>query len=306
MPTFDVIIPAFNAAQYLPKALDSVIAQTFPDWRILLVDDGSTDNTPEVIAPYQERLGDKLRYIRQNNARMSAARNTAIRHATAEFLAMLDADDIWLPNRLQRTYDRFQQCPSAGITYGFVARIDPNGNTMDVFDRRNRHAEGRIAPFLFMRMLDLPCPTVSVRRSCMNEIGGFDETLRASEDRDVWIRIGALHDIALIPEVIALYRVSPHSMSSDLHRMAQAQLHLIDKHYGLPGCGWLARRVALSWVYRQRAEGLGDRGRFPAAVKDSLKAIVYYPFQVHTLRTAASLLVRYARQLVMPSSKLPA
>src|SRR5271154_2282442 len=100
MPKVDVIIPAYNAAKYLAAAIESVIAQTFEDWRILLVDDGSTDNTAEVVAPFLERLGPKLRFIRQPNSGVSAARNTAIRNASAEFLALLDADDVWLPCRL--------------------------------------------------------------------------------------------------------------------------------------------------------------------------------------------------------------
>lgn len=304
MATFDVIVPAYNAAHYLPKALDSVVTQTFSDWRILLIDDGSRDNTPEIVAPYQEQLGDKLLYIRQENVGLPAARNTAIRHATAEFLALLDADDIWLPNRLQKTYERFQEVPQAGITYGFVARIDPDGEIIDYFKQRNAHAEGHVAAFLYMRMLDLPCPTVTFRRSCVKETGGFDEALRASEDRDLWIRIGTRHEIALVSEVIALYRVSPQSMSADLDRMRTAQLRVIEKHYGLPGCGWSARRIALNGLYRNRAESLADRGQLGPALGDAFRAVRYYPFQAQTLRTAASLLLRNVRALFGMRSRL--
>ena len=304
MPTFDVIIPTYNAARFLPMALDSVIAQTFSAWRILLVDDGSKDDTPALVQPYKDRLGDKLLYIRQDNAGLPAARNTAIRHATAEYLALLDADDVWLPNRLQTTYERFAAVPSAGLTYGFNARIDSQGQLLDTFDRRNPHGEGRVAPYLYMRMLDLPCPTVTFRRSCVEAIGLFDESLRASEDRDLWIRIASRFEVALIPQVIALYRLSSQSMSTDVDRMTRSQLRLIEKHYGLPGCGWRARRVALSWVYRQRAEALASKGQSAAAAAAALKAVALYPFQVHTLRTAASLVSRYARRSNSIASKL--
>src|SRR5580698_341815 len=103
MPKIDVIIPAYNASKYLPIAIESVVSQTFEDWRILLVDDGSTDNTAEIVAPFIERLGPKLKYIKQPNGGLPNARNTAIRHSSAEFLALLDADDIWLPCRLTET-----------------------------------------------------------------------------------------------------------------------------------------------------------------------------------------------------------
>src|ERR1700722_7615701 len=108
MPKVDVIIPAYNAAKYLPIAIESVLAQTFEDWRILLIDDGSTDNTADIVASYQERLGSKLVYIKQSNGGEWGARNNGIRHATAEFLALLDADDVWLPCRLAESLKSFE------------------------------------------------------------------------------------------------------------------------------------------------------------------------------------------------------
>ncbi len=292
MPTFDVIIPAYNAARFLALALDSVEAQTFRDWRILLVDDGSTDETPELVRPYQERLGDKLLYIRQSNAGLPAARNTAIRHATAEYLALLDADDVWLPRRLEATLAAFQARPAAALAYGYVSRIDPRGQVIDTFDKPASYAEGRVAPYLYMRMLDLPCPTVSFRRDSAEAVGGFDESLRASEDRDLWIRLTARQEAVLVREVIALYRLSPQAMSTDVNRMTTSQLRLVEKHFGLPGCGWRQRRVALSWVHRQRGEALAAKGQMVAAWGAAFRALLFYPLQVHTVRTALSLTLR--------------
>src|SRR3984885_14983669 len=100
MATVDIIIPAFNAAKYFPFALESVSSQTFDDWQILLVDDGSPDNTADVVAPFLDRFGSKIKDNKQNNRGPPAARNTAIRPSTAEFLALLDADGVWLPCRL--------------------------------------------------------------------------------------------------------------------------------------------------------------------------------------------------------------
>src|SRR5271155_5458206 len=115
MAKVDVIIPAFNAAHYLPAAIDSVVSQTFEDWRILLIDDGSTDNTAEVVAPYLKRLGPKLKYIKKANGGLPAARNTAIRNSSAEFLALLDADDMWLPCRLAELLECFKDRPQVGL-----------------------------------------------------------------------------------------------------------------------------------------------------------------------------------------------
>ena len=295
MPKVDVIIPAYNAAKYLPTAIESVMTQTFEDWRILLVDDGSTDDTAEVISPFLERLGPKLKYIKQNNKGLPAARNTAIRNSSAEFLALLDADDVWLPLRLMESLKSFEGRPQVGLSYGFNSRIDTKGAVIDTFATRQRHGEGWIARYIYMRKLDLPCPTMTFRRKCVDEVGLFDESLRATEDRDLWFRIALRYEVALVPKVIALYRVSPNSMSTDSGRMLQAQLQFIEKHYGAPGCGWLTRKIALSQVYKQYAVALNAGGQPRAAFLSLLRALVIFPFGLDNIRTGGSLLLRYAR-----------
>ncbi len=294
MPKVDVIIPAYNAAKYLPEAIESVVAQTFEDWEILLVDDGSTDNTAEVVAPYLENLGSKLKYIRKANGGLPAARNTAIRSSSAEFLALLDADDAWLPCRLSESLKSFEGRPQVGLTYGFNDRIDPAGRVIDTFDSRQKNGEGFIAPYIYMRKVDLPCPTITFRRKCVDEVGLFDESLRATEDRDLWFRIALQYEVALVPKVIAHYRVSPNSMSTDPGRMLKAQLQFIEKYYGSPGCGVLARQIALSQVYKQHAVALGAQGRPWTGLMSSLRALVLYPLDVGNVRVMGSLLLRGA------------
>jgi len=294
MPTVDVIIPAYNAAHFLPIAIESVIAQSFEDWRIVLVDDGSKDDTAAVIVPYRERLGEKLLYIYQENRGLPAARNTAIRNSSSEFLALLDADDVWLPFRLEESLKSFAGRPGVGLSYGANALIDPTGVVTKVFEARQAHAEGRIAPYIYMRMVNLPCPTVTFRRECVEQVGMFDEGMRATEDRDLWFRIAQRWEVVMVPRVIAHYRTSPQAMTTDPDRMLNAQLQFVEKHVGTPGCGWVERRVAMSWVYRQHAEALALKGRPGAALRSALRAAAYYPFQVTNLRTAGSLLARFA------------
>jgi glycosyltransferase involved in cell wall biosynthesis len=294
MPTVDVIIPAYNAAHFLPIAIESVMAQSFEDWRIVLVDDGSKDDTAAVIAPYRERLGEKLLYIYQENRGLPAARNTAIRNSSSEFLALLDADDVWLPFRLEESLKSFAGRPGVGLSYGANALIDPAGVVTKVFEARQAHAEGWIAPYIYMRMVNLPCPTVTFRRECVEQVGMFDEGMRATEDRDLWFRIAQRWEVVMVPRVIAHYRTSPQAMTTDPDRMLNAQLQFVEKHVGTPGCGWVERRVAMSWVYRQHAEALALKGRPGAALRSALRAAAYYPFQVTNLRTAGSLLARFA------------
>jgi glycosyltransferase involved in cell wall biosynthesis len=293
MATVGVIIPAFNAAKYLPAALESVFSQTFDDWQILLVDDGSTDNTAEVMIPFLNRFGSRIKYIKQNNRGLPAARNTAIRESTTEFLALLDADDVWLPCRLAESLKVLTERPQAGLAYGLITQIDSEGQLGGTFEGNPRNAEGHIAPSIYMRKVELPCPTITFRRRCIEEVGMFDETMRATEDRDLWLRIALRYEVAFVPKVIAYYRLSPGSMSADPERMLRAQLQFIDKNYGSKGCGLLSRQIARARAYKQRAEALNRQNRILAALKSSLHALALYPLDMDNLRTTGSLFIHW-------------
>jgi glycosyltransferase involved in cell wall biosynthesis len=301
MPTVDVIIPAYNAATYLPAALESVISQTFNDWQIILVDDGSTDNTAEVVAPFLNRCGSKLTYIRQENYGLPVARNAAIRSSNSEFLALLDADDVWLPCRLAESLKAMMVRPEVGLCYGLITYIDQDGITEETFEGNRKHAEGKIAPHIYLRDVELPCPTMTFRRQCIKEVGLFDETMRATEDRDLWLRIALRYEVAFVPMVLAYYRRSSSSMSADGQRMLHAQLKFISKHFGAEGCGLQQRQAALSRSYKQYAENLKARGHAAAALRTSFHALVLYPLSISSYRTAASLLLNWIACLARSS-----
>jgi glycosyltransferase involved in cell wall biosynthesis len=297
MATVDVIIPTFNAAKYLPAALESVFSQTFDDWQILLVDDGSTDNTREVVAPFLDRFGSKIQYIKQNNRGLPAARNTAIRASTAEYLALLDADDVWLPCRLADSVKAFTGRPQVGLAYGLVTGIDPEGRLLETFEGNRRKAANNIASQIYMRKVELPCPTIMFRRRCIDEVGFFDDTMRATEDRDLWLRIALRYEVAFIPKVIAYYRLSPNSMSTDPKRMLKAQLQFINKNYGSRGCGLLSRQIAWARAFKQRAEAYHRQNRPRAALMSSLQALILYPLEIDNFRTTGSLLISWVGRL---------
>ena len=297
MATVDIIIPAFNAARFLPFALESVVSQTFDDWRILLVDDGSTDNTAEAVAPFLDRLGSKIRYIKQENRGLPAARNTAIRASTAEFLALLDADDVWLPCRLSESLKILVERPQVGLVYGLITGIDQENRPGITWLGNLSDADGHIAPQIYMRKVELPCPTITFRRKCVDEVGFFDETMRATEDRDLWLRIALRYEVGFVPKVLAYYRLSPNSMSTDPQRMLQAQLKFIRKHYGSEGCGLRPRQIALARSYKQRAEALKVQSQPWAALMSALQAVALYPFDMDNPRTAGSLLLNWIASL---------
>ncbi len=126
-PTVSVIIPTYNRADLLPRALDSVIAQTFEDWEIVLIDDGSTDGTASLVDSYKRRLGERIVYTRQPNTGCGGARNRGIDAARGRFVAFLDSDDEYLPNKLERQLELFAHRPELGLVYGDYAYIDTDG-----------------------------------------------------------------------------------------------------------------------------------------------------------------------------------
>lgn len=293
VPKVDVIIPAYNAGRYLTAALDSVFAQSFQDWRIVLVNDGSTDNTAQIAEDYAARLGPRMRVVHQKNRGLPAARNAAIQASDGDLLALLDADDIWLPHRLEESVRLMESRPEVGLSYGLITRIDADGNHRETFLGNRHAAEGRVASALYQRLIEIPCPTVTFRRSCVEEVGGFDETMRATEDRDLWLRIAFRHAVGVIPKVIAYYRTSPSSMSIDPDRMLRSQMYFISKHFGQPGCGRIARQRAIARALKQQAEAFSARGDNTQALRSGLLAFRSWPFRIETLRSATSLLIRW-------------
>jgi glycosyltransferase involved in cell wall biosynthesis len=297
MSIVDVVMPAHNAARYLTDAIESVINQTFTDWRIILIDDGSTDGTAKIAAAYQLRLGDKFEYIYQKNRGPSAARNNAIRYSNARLIALLDADDIWLPHRLEESVKVFEN-PLVGLAHGLVARIDSTGAEIDRPGVQPFSA-GRIAPHIYMRRVNLPAPTVTFRRSCLDKVGLFDESMRATEDRDLWFRIALQYEVAHIPQIISYYRISSGSASANTDKMLEGQMRFIEKHYGAPGVGLIQRRKALSHTTLQRAETFRQRGKLVKAISNVVRGIFQYPFSIGNAKMAAYILKRCVRETAL-------
>jgi glycosyltransferase involved in cell wall biosynthesis len=279
MPRVSIVIPAYNAAAYLNQTLDSVLRQTFDDWEVILVDDGSTDATPELIALRQADFGDRLKCLRQTNRGLPAARNAALRNSAAEFIALLDADDIWLENRLQRSVEALDHYPAAGLVHGPVYRIDAQGK---VFENPWRpplkYLSGNIARQIYTRRAHILCPTVTFRRKCLERAGMFDETLRATEDRDLWFRIAKHYPIVYLDEVLAHYRITHTAMSRDQHRMRTAQLQFLAK-YRRP-CGRMAECEARALMSRERADALFKDARLLEALSCYVAALVRYPLDI--------------------------
>jgi glycosyltransferase involved in cell wall biosynthesis len=198
-PIISVIIPTYNRGWIVKEAIDSVLSQNDVSFELIVVDDGSSDNTSEILALY----GNRIRVIRQDNQGVSAARNTGIHAALGDYIALLDSDDLWLPGKLTVQINFFTENPEALICQTDEIWIR-NGRRVNP-KRKHKKPSGMI--FEPSLSLCLVSPSaVMIKKSLLLEAGGFDERLEACEDYDLWLRIGCTHPVHLIDEALVVKR----------------------------------------------------------------------------------------------------
>jgi glycosyltransferase involved in cell wall biosynthesis len=288
-PTVSVVVASYNYARYLPQALDSVLAQTRDDWEVLVVDDGSTDNTREVVRPYL--ADDRFRYLHQDNAGQAAAKNRGATEARGELVAFLDADDVWLPSKLDRQIPLFAD-PGVGVVYAKRLLLDAQGRESPFV--HPPLYRGEVAGQIFMDNFLCFSSTV-VRRGLLELHGGFDESLRVGIDFDLWIRLSAHCAFDYVDEVLVKYRVGHERLSSNLERRLEHAQRIMRANLDRPG---VARNISRS--ARRRARGMTgcsfgnlrrDEGRRLVAAGHYALALALDPASPRTWREAACLVL---------------
>jgi glycosyltransferase involved in cell wall biosynthesis len=252
-----VVIPAYKAARTIGPALDSVLAQTTPPYEIVVVDDGSPDDTAAAVAPY---LG-RVRYVRKDNGGAASARNRGLDETTGEVIALLDADDLWEPTKLERQLAVLTAHPEVGLVAGRFFVREPDAVQRDLITTIGRHdcervlrPKGndvlRVARRVWTGML-------LFRRSVLGT-NRFDTTLKTAQDVDMWIRLVATAPSYLLWDPLATYVLTPHSLSrSDVAADSRNMLRVLHRYSTL--LGWWGRRGWEAEVYRMWAGGhLGD------------------------------------------------
>jgi glycosyltransferase involved in cell wall biosynthesis len=234
-PLISIVIPTYNDKRYVCEAIESGLAQTYSPCEIIVVDDGSTDGTSELLAA---RYRDRIRYIYQENRGLSAARNTGTRQAQGEFINYCDADDILLPVKIARCLELFEQYPANAVIYTDYEHVAEDGKTL-----MPRPHPTLPSGDIFCDLLIGPLGNFIheaaplVRRAVILEAGSFNESLRAVEDWDMWLRIAAHHTFLYVPDRLTLYRQRPNAMHTDRLRMIEARLHMIQMARSYPGRG---------------------------------------------------------------------
>ncbi|MBI3240804.1 MAG: glycosyltransferase [Chloroflexi bacterium] len=227
MTTVSVIIPAYNASRWMAETLTSVLAQDFPDFEVIVVDDGSTDDTATVVAKFE-----RVRYIARPNGGEGSARNAGICAANGEYLAFVDADDLWAQDKLRLQMDLLKQTGLAWVYCDAEVFDGETGKGLYLLSRFNRPQVGDVLQSLLL--LDfIPCPTPLIRRDVFETAGYFDETdiLRMRADWDMWLRIAARYPVGYINCPLARYRVHNASGTSReaVEAAYQSELTVIER-----------------------------------------------------------------------------
>lgn len=290
-PLVSVVIPTYNGACFLAQTIESVLAQTYPNVEVLVVDDGSTDATWAITAGY----GPRVRYVRQTNAGTAAARNRGVAEACGEYIALLDHDDLWLPHKLERQMPAFADDPTVGVVFARIEffRTETGEVTAQYFPGTE------LGPHDLLAHRVLPIQTVVIRRSALDAVGPFDEGLRGTDDWDLGIRLSAQFRMVGVPETLARVRLHPDQQGGNALSMYRHARLVLEKHRALhPRCracreAWAtSRRILradLAAIRRGQARHAWREGCYATALEHAIAAVWHEPAMIsRRLRRALS------------------
>ena len=280
-PLVSVVIPAHNAARFIRDTLESALAQTYPHVEVIVVDDGSTEPMRAMVDAY----GDRVRYVVQDHRGPSSARNRGIQLSKGEYIAFLDADDLWVPDKLEAQVDLLERQPRMGLVYSAVTRIDNDGQPCAGGDSRRPGPSGRIVEALFMQNF-IPTSTVIVRKACFNAVGLFEGTAGAvpGQDYDMWLRIAERYDVAFVPRPLAKYRVHAAGISKRTAQAYQAEQAVVNRtleRHGGPRGEWrrLVRR-RYGQLHFEWGEEYFSNGEYREARTQFRKSLRWTPWRL--------------------------
>jgi glycosyltransferase involved in cell wall biosynthesis len=229
-PRVSVVVPAWNRADFVREALDSALSQDFAPFEVVVVDDGSTDGTGEILRGY----GDRIRLHRQENAGQSAAVNRGVETARGDLVALLDTDDAWLPGKLRRQVPLLDADPGAAILYAALEFMDGEGRTIPDPRPPRRTPSGEVLGDLLAGNF-LRTPTVIFRRDLFLAAGGYDPALACVNDWDMWLRLATGRRVIRDPVPSARYRLHGDQAVRLRRRLAEERVLVLERH--LPRIG---------------------------------------------------------------------
>ena len=286
-PLISVVIPAFNSYGFLTTAVRSVVDQTYKNFEIIIVDDCSNDDTERVVKAFT-LSNDNIKYIKHDeNKGLSEARNTGIMAAKGEFIAFLDADDIWSPRKLEYQYGKFEENPKLGVVFTGYTLIDLNKRIRREYCPPKFNNQYDFARNLLVRnIVTGSASSVMIKKECFEKVGLFDTVLKAAEDWDMWMRIAHKFTFAAVESPCVTYVEHSQNMSRNIGRMITYSIRAVLKNLQLYENLFsksdlkLIKKRALSNIYLRAAQGLRDNPRDRREMLRYLtKSIFFYPLK---------------------------
>nr|WP_315488782.1 glycosyltransferase [uncultured Rhodoferax sp.] len=297
-PKVSVIIPAFNRERYIGAAIQSVLDQTYQDFELIVVDDGSTDGTNEIIRKFDSI---RLKLISQENRGRSNARNRALEIARGQYISFLDSDDLYLPDKLALQVAYMDAHPDSWMIYTSALCIDENGAMLG--DAYEATVSGWIyREIAFFVPVTITLPTVMVRRDVFDRLGRFDETLDRFEDTDMWRRISKIYSINALAEQTCLLRTHTDNMLSaqDPHQISRAlDLYVRKIQADDRDIGTIVRHKGIAKLYGYYGAAMMSNPSWRnIGYKLLFNEIRFWPFDLKvTFRTTIRFAVYYLRRL---------
>jgi len=273
LPLVSVIMPAYNAENFIRRAVDSVFSQTYKNYELIVVDDGSDDLTKDILNEY----GNKLIYIYQNNAGASAARNKGINRSKGELIAFLDSDDLWYPEKIQIQVTAYLKQPEASIIH---TEVDKQEKFHGFIKIRSDSIEAKTKPFVeIFRNTNLKTPSVMIPRKVLNRNGLFNIDLPTAEDKDLFLRCSYNQLVLYIPQELVYCSVFPGSLCDEL-RTYQDNINVINSFlYRQPEFLEKNKRLVRevkSRIYCEYADDLCYKNDYFLAIKMAFRSMGYY------------------------------
>ena len=291
MKKVSIIIPVYNMAGHISKTIDSALAQTHENIEVVVVDDGSTDNSPDIIKKYK----DKVTYVKQENKGLCGALNTGLEVARGEFIALLDHDDIYMPEKIERQVDFFTSHPGYELVYSDGMEIDDFGNVIkDTFNSDGTFLGGHVFKELFHQMF-VSGPTMMIPMSVLSKVGYFDPSCRV-QDYQMALKIAYHYPIGFVDEKLYCHRSHGTNMSSNAYIMVTNELETlltaikncpdIEEIVGKKAFG---KRLSEAYYRAARVEML-EYKNFSKANKYLYQSVIYKPSLMACIAIAGGLL----------------
>jgi glycosyltransferase involved in cell wall biosynthesis len=281
MPHVSVIIPAYNAENYIVDTVNSALSQTFGDLEVIVVDDGSKDGTVAALAQF----GNRIRVHQQPNGGVAKARNTGVGLATGDWIAFLDADDLWLPHKLESQLHG----SDAPMTFTDRFNIGSRGDLPELQSLVTPMKGGDIFVDLMREGNFITNTSVVMRKALFEKMGGFYTGLNGTEDWDLWIRIAEHHQIGFIPEPLVRYRFHAAGISRNFTKMGRERTMVITRGLELERgrrLDWRTRRQIWAETWRTNGYEAGQAGARTQALKDYARAAAAWPLEMQPYKEA--------------------